>query len=177
VDVFHGIQGAKAGTANAILDHTISSSTVYSIIINGKEMPEVGINALVAGYYRVPVVLVTGDQAVCEQTKEVLGDKVVTAAVKEAVGRYAAKNLSHEKAHQLLREQTKRAIEKRKEIQRYALGTSYTYILSFLRSSQADMSMLVPGVKRLNPRTVQFELNDYLAGFKLLRALIALGRE
>jgi len=34
--------------------------------------------------------------------------------------------------------------------------------------------MLVPGVKRLGPRSVGFAANDFLEGFRLLRALIAL---
>lgn len=35
---------AKAGTASAILDHTISGGAMRSIKINGQELPELGIN-------------------------------------------------------------------------------------------------------------------------------------
>ncbi len=168
---------ARAGTADGVLDHTISGGTVYAIKINGIEMPELGINALVAGYYNVPVVLVSGDQAVCGQTKEVLGDKVVTAQVKEAIGRYAAKNLSFEKARQLMRQQAKAAIEKRKEIKPYKLTAPYRFELGYLRSSQADNAMSVPGVRRVNPRAVQVESDDYVVGYRFLRALISFGRE
>lgn len=168
---------AKAGTVDGVLDHTISSSTVYSIKINGIEMPELGINALVAGYYNVPVVLISGDKAVCEQTKEVLGDKVLTAQVKEAIGRYAAKNLSFEKARHLIHQQAKAAIEKRKELKPYKLAAPYRFELAYLRSSQADNAMAVPGVKRINPRAVQIESDDYVLGYKFLRALISLGRD
>jgi hypothetical protein len=34
--------------------------------------------------------------------------------------------------------------------------------------------MLLPQVKRSSPRTVTFASNDYLEGFKLMRAIIAL---
>jgi len=168
---------AKAGTMDGVLDHTISGGTVYSVKINGIEMPELGINALAAGYFNVPVVLVTGDKAVCEQTKEILGDKVVTVAVKEGIGRYAAKTLSLEKSHQLIHQQAKAALEKRKDIKPYKLSTPYRFELTYLRSSQADNAMLIPGVKRINPRAVQIESDDYIVGYKFLRALIALGRE
>jgi len=168
---------AKAGTLDGVLDHTISGGTVYSIKINGTELPELGINALVAGYFGVPVVMLSGDKAVCRQAGQILGDEVVTAQVKEAIGRYAAKTLSFEKARQLIRQQAKSAIEKRKEMKPYKLSGPYTFELAYLRSSQADNAMSIPGVKRLNARAVQIESDDYVAGYKLLRALISFGRD
>jgi D-amino peptidase len=167
---------AKAGTQDGVLDHTISGGTVYSIKINGIEMPELGINALIAGYFDVPVALVVGDKAVCKQAKEILGDEVVTAEVKEAVGRYAAKNLPFEKAHQLIQERTKLAVEKRNELQPYKLDGPYTFELAFMRSSQADGPMMVPGVERVDGRTVRMRSDDFLVGVKFMRALISLAQ-
>ena len=68
---------AKAGTEAAILDHTISGSVVQAIRINGIEMPELGINAAIAGYFGVPVVMVSGDTALCAQAKAMLGPGTV----------------------------------------------------------------------------------------------------
>jgi len=56
----------RAGTPNGVLDHT-SSGNVTDISVNGVSMPETGYNALMAGYYDVPVVFVAGDKAVCDQ--------------------------------------------------------------------------------------------------------------
>ena len=58
---------ARAGTAAAILDHTISSATVRAIRINGMEMPELGINGAIAGAFGVSVVMLSGDTATCRQ--------------------------------------------------------------------------------------------------------------
>ncbi|MCX6143124.1 MAG: M55 family metallopeptidase [Ignavibacteriales bacterium] len=168
---------ARAGTVDAVLDHTISSAVVYSIRINGIEMPELGINALVAGYYNVPVVMLSGDRSACEQAKEVLGEKTVVAQVKEAIGRTAAKNLSFEGARKLIRQQAKSAIEKRKELKPYKLNAPYRFELAYFRSSQTDNALSVRGVKRISPRAVQFESEDFIVGCKLLRALISLGRD
>lgn len=168
---------AKAGTKDGVLDHTISSSTVHSIKINGIEMPELGINALVAGCYNVPVVLIAGDKAVCEQAREILGEKISTVAVKEGIGRYAAKTLSLQKSHQIMRQQVKDALVKYKQIKPYKLNPPYRFELTYLRSSQAEMAMLLPNMKRTDARAVQIESDDFIVGFKFLRALIALGRE
>lgn len=63
---------AKAGTPNAILEHTMSSRNITDVSINGISLPEAGINALIAGYYDVPVVFLSGELAVCHQIKELL---------------------------------------------------------------------------------------------------------
>jgi D-amino peptidase len=43
---------ARAGTASAILDHTISGGVVRAIRVNGQEMPELGLNAAISGYFK-----------------------------------------------------------------------------------------------------------------------------
>jgi len=40
--------------------------------------------------------------------------------------------------------------------------------------AQAELPTLIYLAKRTNPRTVEFSSDDYLKGFKLLRALIGL---
>ena len=81
---------AHAGTKDGVLDHTYSGSRIASIRVNGMELGETGLNALIAGWYGVPVVLVAGDSTVCSQAQEKLGKELEVAPVKEAVGRYSA---------------------------------------------------------------------------------------
>lgn len=165
---------ARGGTLGGVLDHTYSSASVFSIKINGFDMPELGPNALLAGHYGVPIVLVTGDRATCEQAQEILGDEVVTVPVKEGIGWSAAKTLSLEKAHRLIREKTKEAILKRDRIQPYSMEKPYKFEITFLRSHHAENPSLIPGVKRIDGRTVRFTTDDAVEGYKLMRALIAL---
>jgi D-aminopeptidase len=61
---------ARASTPNAVLKHTMSTA-LLDVIINGKKMPEAGINGLMAGYFGVPVVLISGDQAIASLTMTV----------------------------------------------------------------------------------------------------------
>ncbi len=85
---------ARAGSAPANIDHTYDDpQVVQGVWLNGTEVGEYGVNAAVAGYFGVPVVLMTGDQTACAQARELLGDDLETVVVKEAVGRVAAKNL------------------------------------------------------------------------------------
>lgn len=165
---------ARAGSAPAILDHTISGAAIYAIKINGIEMPELGINAAIAGYYQVPVVMLTGDIETCRQGQELLGRELTVVPVKEAVNRLAAHNFAREKVLKDLREGAKKALASIGNIKPYVLQPPYQFEINFHTSQQAELGLLIPGVKRPSPRTLTFSTQDYLEGFKLMRALIAL---
>jgi len=163
---------AKAGTTDAILDHTISSSVVRSIRVNGIEMPELGLNAAIAGAYGVPVVLVSGDAAVCRQAGEILGNGVTTVQVKEAIGRLAAKLVPMPESRRLIREGVKAALGKVGVVKPFKFSSPCNFELSYHVSAQADIGAMIPGVKRLDARTLGFVADDYIEGFQKLRAMI-----
>jgi D-aminopeptidase len=41
-------------------------------------------------------------------------------------------------------------------------------------SAQAEMPLLLPGIKRTAARSISFSVTDYIEGFTLLRSAIAL---
>ncbi|HXX39237.1 MAG TPA: M55 family metallopeptidase, partial [bacterium] len=67
----------RAGTADAVLDHTWNGTTVYNLRINGLAVNEAELNALVAGRFGVPVALVTGDEATLAQIRETLPETIM----------------------------------------------------------------------------------------------------
>jgi len=75
---------AQAGTAYSVLDHTYAG-IVYQVSLNGRPMGETGLNAALAGYFGVPVVLVSGDKLLVEEATALLGT-VEGVAVKESCG-------------------------------------------------------------------------------------------
>lgn len=166
---------AKAGTEAAILDHTISGSVVRAVRINGVEMPELGINAAIAGYFGVPVVMISGDTAVCAQAKAMLGPGTVGVPVKEGLGRYAARLFPRDAARKALRDGAKEALLRREASKAFKIEPPCRFEVLFQTSGQAEMSMLLPAVARMDSRTAVFSTNDYIEGFKLMRAMIALG--
>lgn len=132
------------------------------------------VNAVIAGYFNVPVIMLTGDTETCAQAKSILGDELVTVAVKEAQGRYAAKNLPLDEAKKRLREGAKEALQKKGQVAVFRLNPPFNFELEVNNSAQAEMPALIYLVKRSSPRTLEFSSDDYLKGFKLLRALIGL---
>src|SRR5437773_2044327 len=99
---------ARAGTRNAVLDHTYADR-IHEVRLNGKPVGELGLNAGLAGVHGVPVALVSGDSALAAEAKDLLGDGVATVIVKQAVSRHAAKSVAPAVACRMIREEVRRA--------------------------------------------------------------------
>ena len=81
---------ARAGTPEGVLNHTVSGTVWRTLLFNGVEVGETGINAALCGTWGCPVLLVTGDTATCDEGRELLGDGLTTVAVKQGTGRFGA---------------------------------------------------------------------------------------
>lgn len=164
---------ARAGSSFANLDHTWDGPrVVQGIWLNGVEVGEYGLNAALAGYFNVPVVLITGDQTACAQAKELLGADLETVVVKEALGRASAKNLHPTKLHALIRDAATRAVQRKRAP--FTFKSPITLRLALARSSQAERCLMMPNVKLVSPRVVEFTHEDYAVLFNAFRALIVL---
>lgn len=161
---------AQAGTEEAILDHTFSGR-IYQVAVNDIPLGETGLNAALAGYFGVPVCLVTGDKAVAEEAQRLLGP-IAVVAVKEAYSRNAAKCLPLQEVYALVGEAAQRALAKPGKP--FVLPSPYKLTADFARSSCADMAGLIPGSQRQGGRRVEFHHDDYLTLYKAWRAMVAL---
>ncbi len=101
---------AMMGTPDGVLNHTQSSRSENRYWYNGIESGELVQAAVIAGYYGVPLVMVTGDVATCRETKQFFGENVVTVATKKGLSREAAELYPFEETRQALYEGAKRAI-------------------------------------------------------------------
>jgi D-amino peptidase len=145
---------AKAGTPNAILEHT-STGNVQDFSINGVSLPEGGYNALVAGLSNVPVVFVAGDRAVVDQLRGLLGP-VDGVAVKEEVGN-ASIGVSPRQAQDEIRSGVELAVRNRARAKPYTLAPPYKMVLR-VRTDKP----LYPGAERVRPGESTFTSPDLL---------------
>jgi D-amino peptidase len=150
---------ARAGTTDGVLDHT-SSGNVTDVSINGLQMPETGYNALMAGFYDVPVVFVAGDKAVCDQARELLGN-VETVAVKEGIGA-AALNLHPEEARDQIRAGVQNALQNLEDYSPYKLSAPYTMVLTLKSEQSIYEGALYPGAKRTGDWELTYVAQDVM---------------
>ena len=93
-------QHAMAGARNGVLAHS-QSFNVERISLNGKPVGEIGQVAAIAGYFHIPVIMLSGDQAACDEILD-LQPKAETVAVKRGMGKASALSISHEEARILI---------------------------------------------------------------------------
>src|SRR5438270_1602884 len=100
-------QHAMAGAKNGVLAHSQSFS-VERISLNGRSVGEIGQVAAIAGYFHIPVIMLAGDQAACDELRE-LQPKAETVAVKRGTGKASSLSLSHDEARKRIQEAARRA--------------------------------------------------------------------
>jgi D-amino peptidase len=166
---------ARAGTPQAILDHTWSGR-VFGVWLNDIHVGEVGLNAAVCAHFGAPVLMVTGDQAVCAEATELLG-AVESVQVKLATSRFSAENLSTQLTRELIKGAAARAV------QRLAAGTApglfnpgmpVHVVVEYTHSDMADSVLRLPGTTRLDGRRIAYAAPDMPAAYRAFRAAAAL---
>lgn len=110
-------QHPMAGAENGVLAHS-AGRNIRQIWINDTLIGEIGYQVAIAGYLGVPAIMLSGDQAACDELLA-LQPKAETAAVKQMSSRrgdsISVMSLSHAEAKSLIRLRARRAVERIKE--------------------------------------------------------------
>jgi len=154
---------ASAGRPNANLEHTWSGR-ITDVKLNGVSLPEAGLNALVAGYFNVPVVFISGDQAVCDQAKGLFGE-IESVAVKKGIGA-ATLSLHPEIAGQMIKVGVEKAIRNRGKYKPYKLMPPYRLVLTLKDEKMVDNGQYYPGARRTGDWELTYESSDLMGVLK-----------
>jgi D-amino peptidase len=144
---------AMAGTENGVLDHTQSSRTWYNYWVNDVKMGEVGQCAVLAGCMHIPVILVTGDLAVCKEARALL-PWVETVAVKEGYSRTCAKIIPPATARPMIKTGVQKALQNLKTMKPYIINFPANVRIEFQTTDAAD-GYERNGWKRINGTMVE----------------------
>lgn len=164
-----------AGTPRAIRDHTFTDR-IGSVEVHGREVGETGINAFLAGFYEVPVVLVTGDAAVCAEARTLL-PWVRTAQVKEAVSAGAARHLHPKRAADLIRSEAEKGLRNVDQASLLQAETPVGMAVDFRGTPHADLASMVPGVQRVGGTRIEFTAPDFREAFRTFYAAVAMSAD
>jgi len=165
---------ARRNAMTAILEHTITG-LVQELRVNGRVVGETGINAGIAGYFGVPLGLVSGDNVVTREAKELI-PTVEVVQVKWAEARYAARCLHPTKARALIKERMKWATENHTRFKPYKVKPPITFEVTFDDTAMAEVASTIPTSERTEPNTVRLTHDDYLVAFKGVRAMLRLAQ-
>lgn len=153
---------AGVGTQYGIMDHTFTGC-FHRIEINGQPMSEALMNSAYAGYYGVPVALVIGDAALGEQ---LLADgampwiKYVTT--KTGISRYAAKMRPLEVVKKDTIDAVKAVLACNvKKLPLYQFQAPVHLTIELANTAMTDIISMLPGIERLDGRTIELVSKDY----------------
>jgi D-amino peptidase len=152
--IFLGYHASVANT-EGVAAHTISSASLSSVKINGTEMSEGGISALIAGHFGVPVVMMSGDDAAVKEVSDMLGP-IEAAVVKWQIGHTSARTLMPEAARSLIKKKVQRGLQRRKELQPFHIEGPLSLDLTYKNDKAAELIAYLPNVERINNHSVRF---------------------
>lgn len=168
---------ARAGVVNAILCHTWSDK-LTNVWLNGRVVGEIGLNACVAGWFGVPVLMISGCTSACAEACEWI-EGIQTAAVKNASGRFAAECLTPSVTQAMIEQTAERAVrgfisgQGPKALQ---VETPVRIRVEFANAAQADNAVIMPDTVRIDGRTVETSMPDMPTAYRAFRTLASLGR-
>jgi len=160
---------SRAGTLHGVMAHTFSNG-VFSLSLNGREMGEIGVDAALCGHFGIPVGLVTGDAAACQEAISILG-RVVTVSVKEGVSRFAASCLPLALARARIEASAAEAVRRAGEFAPFVVPGPVAVRLAFTQPEYADAVEHLDFVTRVDGRTLEFRGEDLPAAFERFNAL------
>ena len=164
---------AMAGCSST-LSHTYRPRIIKQVFFNNTQVGETGLNAALAGFFKVPVVFISGDEAVCNEAKNLLGEQVVTVSTKIGLSRYSALSYPFEETLTKLKNGAIKTIKEKEKWKVFKSSSPYTVSVIFSEPNHADACELIPKVKRISDNQIEFTDSDYAVVFKCFLAMGAL---
>ena len=161
--------GYHTGTTNpqGVRAHTISSARLADVQLQGRSVSEAALNAAIAGHFNVPVIMVSGDDAVVKETTNFLGD-VEGVVVKWPFGFHSAKTIMPEAAYQLIREKVKKAMGRIKDFKPYILKAPIRLDVRFKNYRPSEVLSYLTIVERTDAHSIRFIGKDIIEVSKFL---------
>ncbi|MFQ5606053.1 MAG: M55 family metallopeptidase [bacterium] len=165
--------GYHAGTTNpeGVRAHTMSSARLADVRLNGVSVPEAGLNAAIAGHFDVPVIMISGDDAIVAEATNLLGD-IEGAVVKWAYSFHSAKTLTPQAAYELIAEKVKKALARIKDFKPFKMKTPVKLEVQFKNYRPSEVLSYLPNVERIDSHSIRFEGNDMVEVSKFLEFML-----
>jgi D-amino peptidase len=161
--------GYHTGTTNlqGVRAHTLSSARLADVRLKGVSVSEAGLNAAIAGHFNVPVIMVTGDDAVVKETTALVGN-IEGAVVKYASGFHSAMTMTPQASGLLIRDKAQRAVRRIREFKPYKLNGPIELDVRFKNYRPSEVLSYLSIVERTDAHSIRFVGKDMLEVSKFL---------
>ena len=165
--IFIGYHSSTANPAG-VRAHTFSSANYAGFKANGRELSEGGWNAMIAGHFGVPVVLISGDEAAIADLRPVVPD-VEAAIVKHSISFHSAATATPQAAQALIKLKVGQALGRRQAIKPVARPANVTVELTFKSYLPSMMLAYLPWFTRISSHAVRFEAKDMVEASRIMQ--------
>jgi len=162
---------ARAGSKEGVLAHTISS-IFKRVKLNGNFVGETELNAIYAGIKNVPVVMLTGDNIVCDEASNAVKN-ITTVCTKTAISYSSAICKPNEQLFEELKTAVISAVKNKENWTLYRTNSPYKLEVDFADRKHADIAEFAPGIKRISASEIAFSSGNYEEIYKLLQFFAA----
>jgi D-amino peptidase len=172
-----GYHGSISGAPSA-LSHSYNPDVFTRLSVNGREVGEGGVNALVAQHYEVPIAFVSGDSVTVDETAP-FAPGAVTVVTKESITRGAALSLHPSQARELLRAGAEKAVRQVTAARVGLPGIAEPAFLDmeFATSDMAELATWVRDTARTGQRSARIEGSDLLSAYRAFVAVTYITRQ
>ncbi len=162
-----GYDGAMQIGAHAMngregfLNHTFSSGAINDMYLNGELIGEIGIEILLAAYFGVPTLLVSGDAVACKEALDFLGFEIPTVVTKKTPYRYMVINRPQSEVYAELRKKSAEAVRNIGKIPVKVMKPPFEICVRWMSVNAAD-DCERRGAERIDDQMVRFTSHDFL---------------
>jgi D-amino peptidase len=157
---------ARSQSPTGGMSHTVSGTQWRNLRFNGTLVGETGINAALCGTWGTPVVLVTGDTAVCEEAKDLLGDGLTTVEVKQSIGRYSARHKTPGRAREVIEAGAVQALSDLSAVPPYDPGKPCEIEVEMMTPDLVEPYRYRPGCDIIGPSTIVSRGGDWWTAWR-----------
>ena len=157
---------AMAGNRAGVMNHTVSGQDYYALRFNGTLVGETGIHAALCGTWDCPVLLVTGDDAACEEGRQLLGGRLTTVAVKKGLGATSARQIPPLRARELIEAGAKEALADLAAVAPWNPGSPCEIRVEFKHTLAVDKLRFRAGIERVDDRTISVTADTWWEAWK-----------
>ena len=150
------------------LSHTISSTHVLDIKINGESVNEFELHAIIAAHYKVPLLFIAGDKMLTEKI-HMINSAIGTVATKEGIGDSVMTKTPKRVRNE--NRETVTGVVKDPDKKKYMIENPLHFEIEVSDHSfkKAYQHQYFPGCKLKDNLTVIFETEDY---YEVMRTLL-----
>jgi D-amino peptidase len=172
--IFIGYHSATTNSTG-VRAHTISSATFAAVKLNDQLMAESGINATIAGYFGVPVVMISGDEQSVGELQKLTAQYGTAegAVVKRPISFHAAAVMTPEASQALIRAKAKAAIARLRDFKPMPARGPFRLELTYKSYTPAEMMAYLPGTERVDSHTIRYRAASIVDISKFLEFAIS----